>query len=377
MKNIIALLFFCIGMSVMAQGYKPTPITPPDDMPTTFMLITITSVDFYGTETLETGSISVGNANGHVYIQGLCHDYPEEWIVGTASEDKTTITFKQGQYQGEDFGLQLYFSGFIGDASKRCDFVLKRNASTGIMKNDESMSFAVYYYDDWNTTNKYTPMQRYKSVVITPTDKWEPAAPGAEPDQPDAPKEPVVVPEGVKFIDYTLYGTNFRTGAITHPAKLGFDGDDVYFGGFSNVALQTNTYVKGRRDGNRLIFPEEHFIVNYSGTHDMYLYGATYYLGDSDVFLDDLIFEYDASTDIYTCTNGILVSDGKFRETGNFSEYLQNVSLRGLNVGVHNIIDESSAQQKHSSSFYLPDGRSVKSPKSGLYICHGKKILVK
>ena len=328
----IIILAFCAVVGVEAQ----TLVTPPASIKTTTMKAQITSVDFYGSQTTFSRTLTVGNAEGYVYIQGLCDSFPDAWVKGKANKEKTSITFAQEQYVGLAYDiLDVYFFGYRGDAAKHCDLTLQRNLSTGVLSTAEGYGFGEYYYDDLSTSaNKYVPYMRYASISITPSSPWEPADPADEPVTPDGPKEPVVVPTGAVFKPYTLSANSFRTGPLTHPARLAFVGDDVYMDGFCSVAIQTNTCVKGRREGSRLVFPKEHFIVNFGGSNDMYLYGATYYLGDEDVVLADLVFDYNPVTDTYTGQNGILISQGKFTETGLFSEYLQNPVLQGNPEGI-------------------------------------------
>ena len=328
----IITLALCAVVGVEAQ----TLVTPPASIKTTTMKAQITSVDFYGSQTTFSRTLTVGNAEGYVYIQGLCDSFPDAWVKGKANKEKTSITFAQEQYVGLAYDiLDVYFFGYRGDAAKHCDLTLQRNLSTGVLSTAEGYGFGEYYYDDLSTSaNKYVPYMRYASISITPSSPWEPADPADEPVTPDGPKEPVVVPTGAVFKPYTLSANSFRTGPLTHPARLAFVGDDVYMDGFCSVAIQTNTCVKGRREGSRLVFPKEHFIVNFGGSNDMYLYGATYYLGDEDVVLADLVFDFNPVTDTYTGQNGILISQGKFTETGLFSEYLQNPVLQGNPEGI-------------------------------------------
>lgn len=325
------ILLLCPALLSAQKAYTPNLVTPPSGMKTVDAMASIETVDFYGHTGQETLNLTLGTAGGEVYIKGLVSDEPDAWIKGTANASKDVITFPHGQYVGLFFGmLDLYACAYRdGDTAKRCDFVLERSTTSGVMRNRSGINFCTYYYDDYSSSaNKYTPEQRYNAVTITPLGQWEPEVGGGSVDP--QPTGPVVVPDGVVFADYTLQGTNIRTGRITHPAKLGFDGDDVYLGGFSNVALQTGTYIKGYRMGSRIIFPQDQFIANYSG-HEMWLYGTSYRLGDRDLYLEDVSFLYDEMTNTYRGEIGILVADGR-AENGNvmnFSELLQDVTLVG------------------------------------------------
>lgn len=358
-NRIITFIFaLCAALAVLAQKtYTPNLVTPPKDMKTVSMMANITTVDFYGNTGTEMLNLNVGSVAGEVYIQGFVSDEPDAWIKGTVNAEKDVITFPHGQYLGLFFGiLDLYACAYKGeDTSKRCDFVLERNTKSGVMKNRSDVHFCTYYYDDYSTSaNKYSPEQRYNSVTITPMEPWEPEGGNGTPDV--KVDEPVKVPDGVVFSDYTLTANNIRTGRITHPARLGFDGEDVYLGGFSNVAILTDSYIKGYREGNRIVFPYEQYIVKYEN-HDMYLYGASYYLGDKDLYLDNLSFIYDALTNTYRGEVGLLVADGKAVDGNimNFSEFLQDIILTGdLPDGV---APSATVDATAPAAVYTLDGR--------------------
>lgn len=389
MKKLLfsLILLLCPTLLSAQKTYTASLVTPPAGMKTIDAMANIQTVDFYGHTAQETLNLVIGSADGAVYIQGLVSDEPEAWIKGTANAAKDAITFAHGQYVGLFFGmLDLYACAYRdGDTAKRCDFVLERDTNSGVMRNRNGINFCTYYYDDYSTSaNKYTPEQRYSSVVITPLEKWEPEVGGSEVDP--EPVGPVVVPDGVEMHNYTLTATNIRTGRITHPATLGFDGDVVYLGGFSNVALQTGSYVKGYRQGTHIIFPQDQFIANYSG-HDMWLYGTSYRLGDRDLYLENVSFNYDAMTDTYQGEIGLLVADGRAVDgyVMNFSELLQDITLTGTQPnGI-----AAPAAAPATTDVYTLDGRRISSSGSsasslskGIYIIHGtngytKKTLTK
>ncbi|MDO4212352.1 MAG: hypothetical protein Q4D23_11695 [Bacteroidales bacterium] len=357
MKKILftLILMLCPALLSAQQAYTTTLVTPPAGMKTIDAMASIETVDFYGHTGQEMLNLVIGSAGGAVYIQGLVSDEPDAWIKGTANATKDVITFAHGQYVGLFFGmLDLYACAYRdGDTAKRCDFVLERDTKSGVMRNRKGINFCTYYYDDYSTSaNKYTPEQRYSSIVITPLGDWEPEVGGEEVDP--TPTGPVVVPDGVQLLDYTLSATNIRTGHITHPAKLGFDGDDVYLGGFSNVALQTGAYIKGYRQGSRIIFPQDQFITNYSG-HEMWLYGTSYRLGDRDLYLENLSFEYEAMTNTYRGEIGLLVADGRAVDGNvmNFSELLQDITLIGVTPDGVSPIATAAA----TTEVYSLDGR--------------------
>lgn len=372
-KLLLSTVVLMCAVSAQAQGYINTLITPPAGMSTTTMTLQATATDINERQHSFQTTITVGNADGHVYIQGLLEDYPELWFVGSANADKTQVIFEHGQYCGEDFFTNFYFSGYRRTVDNRCDFVLQRSATTGIMTTDAQMGFCAYY----RGSTSYMPfIDRYTSVTITPSEPWEPAGD----DKPGPTKEPVVVPEGVTFLPYTLTANSYLAGGtrVTHYASLGFDGDDVYLKDFCRASEQTHTCAKGRREGTRLIFPKGQYIVNYQGQYDMYLYGAIYYFGSKNIDLDNLTFEYEPSTDTYTGTNGILMSIGEYDgEKGQPNEFLQNVVMKGQATGIDRCVIDNETLRYGGQCCYDLQGRRVEGQTKGLLIQGGRKLLAK
>lgn len=383
LRTLYAAALACSSvLSSFAQDYKAELVEPPVGMKTTTMTAVITSTDFYGQSSSDTYTVRAGNHDGYVYMQGLCPDNADAWIKGKANEAKSQISFSQGQYVGEDFGMQLYFSGFYGKEGSRRDLIVERDLFTGKMKGSQATKYCVYYYDEYSTSsNKYMPWTaRYTLESLTPSADWEPCDPKTEPVGPPAPKDPVVAPEGITFYSYGMTAVSERTGNVTHPTQLAFDGEDVYMSGFCRVADQTKALAKGTLKGNTLTFPKEQFVVTYVsdyGSDDMYMYGATYYMGDDDVYLSDFVLTYDSASDTFSAQNDMLVSQGIFTKTGLYSEYLRNVILHGEHKWVTGVSSISAAENAKSAPRYDLQGRSCSGHSSacGLYIQGGKKFI--
>lgn len=382
LRTLYAAALVCSSLlSSFAQDYKADLIEPPVGMKTTTMSAQISTTDFYGQTTTGTYKVKVGNYDGEVYMQGLCPDNADAWVKGKGNDAKSQITLYQGQYVGEDFGMELYFSGYYGKEASRRDLVIERDLFTGNMKGSQATKYCVYYYDETNTSaNKYMPWTgRYTLLSLTPSENWEPCDPKTEPVDPPTPKDPVVAPEGITFYSYGMTAVSERTGNVTHPTQLAFDGEDVYMSGFCRVADQTKALAKGTLKGNTLTFPKEQFIVTYAsdyGNDDMYMYGATYYMGDDDVYLSDFVLNYDEASDTFTGQNDLLISQGLFRKTGLYSEYLRNVILHGEHKWVTGI-GYISAENSRVQHVYDMQGRiqANRAQSRGVYIAAGKKII--
>lgn len=346
MKKILllAIVSVCCAASAMAQAFTPTPVTPPDGLTTTTMSANVTSESWNYTFDTE---VQVGIVGNEMYIQGLTLDFPDAWIKGSIEGDD--ITFAQGQfidYFGEEgYSYELYACGYTGGSSL-CDFVLHRDAATGIMTGatglGEFMEYEGYYYN----------LDRLSNIKIAPVEGGEGG-------------EAVVVPDGLEWKEYNLSAEDLREGAVDYTAQLAFDGDDVYLTDFCQEALISGAAIKGyRADEETLVFPSEQFLERYDDgdeTYDFYFYGATYDESTNLVTTGDFILDYDAASDTYHSRfTGILITLGQITSSEiSFTEFLQNIVLFGN--GEADGVTSVDRPVTSAKGFYTLDGRRMPS----------------
>lgn len=129
-----------------------------------------------------------------------------------------------------------------------------------------------------------------------------------------ADKDGVVLPDGVEtkpfsyIYDSSLFGFQPLDGKpdFGYRINVGFDGDDVYMGGVFVDA--PNSWIKGRKEGNKLIFPEKQYIGTMSGVLDFYLmFGKWTSEEHEDLELlpegTEIVFEYDEATETIKATD--------------------------------------------------------------------------
>lgn len=344
-KILLAAIASLVALSSAAQAFTPEPITPPASLDPVPMTANVTSMDWSYTVENE---VWVGYEGNDCYIQGLIADFPDAWLHGKVSG--STITFPQGQfidYFGSDgYSYELYACGFTTADDKRCDYVLQRDAETGVLTSPKGMGLGEFMED----YGSYYTLDRLINITITPSD-GEPAG------------EATYVPDGVEMKPYTLSAEDFRNGMVDYEAYIGFDGDDVYLADFCEASVVAGTCVKGyRSDEETIVFPSEQFIDRADDTYDLYFYGAVYDEETGKLTTGDLILDYDEQTDTYhNRFTGILISVGKITTTEiQFLEFMQDVVLFGQGES-----DAVTAPLVHDSALlrqqpaYLLDGRSA------------------
>lgn len=338
---LLALTALCTCASAAAQAFTPTPVTPPAGLTTTTMTANVTSASWNYTFESE---VEVGTMGNEMYIQGLVVDFPEAWIKGTVEGDD--ITFEQGQfidYFGEEgYSYELYACGYTGNNSL-CDFVLHRDAQTGIMTGTtglgEFMEYEGYYYD----------LDRLTNIKIIPLDNGE-------------AEEAVAVPDNLDWLSYSLSAEDLRSGMVDYPALLAFDGDDVYLADFCDTAVMSGACIKGHRsDDETIVFPSEQFLQRYEDAYNIYMYGAAYDEETGTVTTGDFILDYNAETDTYHSRfTGILISIGKITTTEiTFAEFMQDVVLFGEGAEADGI--KTTAASTAAPVIFSLDGRRTKS----------------
>lgn len=133
----------------------------------------------------------------------------------------------------------------------------------------------------------------------------------------------VTPPDGLATEYFILEGTEYRTGEkLLLDTELGIDGDVAYLTGFSTTL--TESWIQGRVENGRIIFPAAQFIGRDAGT-DLYVYGG--YLQDGRAAISDFYLTYNPQKQRYTASTGLLVTRGKVTSNVVLAEYLNGISL--------------------------------------------------
>lgn len=320
-------------------------LEPPTGLKTVTMTANVTSKIWNYTVD---NQVEVGVVGNDLYILGLIGDFPDAWLHGTI--DGTTVTFAGNQYigtYGEDpYYYDMYAWG-VNAANQLQDFIMTYDPATMTMTSVEGLTLnEMIYYE-----GSYLSLDVLSNISVTPSDNEE--------------GQLVTVPDGVKFATYTLTAYNGNNGEnVEYEARLGFDGDDVYLGSFGLIANAYDSYIKGYREGNTLVFPQEQYLgADVENGAYFYMYGVEY---DDYINLFDLTLTYDAATDTYTAAKDMLISTSRITSSNiSFIEWFQNMKLVGK--GADGVKQISSAAQQDGEAYDL-SGRRASKQHHGLLI---------
>ena len=366
MKKFLLLIILCTTiLAATAQAFTPVPITPPENLNITKMTASVTSETW--TYTIE-NEVFVGYSGSDVYILGLVGDFPDSWLHGTLIG--STITFPQGQFLdyfgGDGYTYEMYACGFTDGGSQLCDFILNRDADTGVLTTPSGMGLGEFMEYE----GSYYNLDKLTNIVITPIS--------------DEVGEATFIPDDAVCRTYYLSGEDLRNGMTEYETTLAFDGKPapgseqaVYLGDFCQEALISGAAIKGYwSDEETLVFPSDQFMERSeepgAEPADFYFYGAAIDPETGKVTTGDFILDYDAASECFHSRfTGILISVGKITTSEiTFAEFLQDVVLmpaEGGEVG----IASTTLPTTTKTDFYTLDGRPATSRK-GIIIADGR-----
>lgn len=134
-------------------------------------------------------------------------------------------------------------------------------------------------------------------------------------------QEGIVPPADAVQQEFVLSG--YDHGTVNYMARLAWSGDDVYLGSFSWYA--EGAWIKGRREGNQLLFEPDQFLKHYND-QGLYFYAAPF--ENEDHPAETLVLTYNEATGGYT-TSGqdiYIASDAMSRPY----DYMEQICLARL-----------------------------------------------
>ncbi|MBR1594791.1 MAG: hypothetical protein IJ659_08500 [Alloprevotella sp.] len=295
-------------------------------------------------------SVNVAFDGNDVYIQGLAYYFPDAYIKGTMTTDGRVV-FPSGQYVGtDDYGDEYLVGSDANDETSATitDIVFNYDAETGVLTLSEDVVILetagaedTDAYMFWETLT-LTPGG---VEVVTPpanatVEDWVLIA--LTPDQNSESESETDDEEG--FIE------------MSAPAKVIFDGNDVYIQGFSSYL--TEAWVKGTREGNTVTSPTGQYLgaYNYWGTdYPMYFLGADPYA--ETIEPKDVVFEMSEEGNIMEAAEGIFVSDAA--DSFNYYDYylfamLQKAVEGAATPATPEVLDFTSDEYGHYTEVSLP-----------------------
>ena len=228
-----------------------------------------------------------------VYLKGLSLNFPDAWIKGTLDPETHLVTFANSQVSGTKGTTEYYIIG-TDDASTECDIVFRYDADRQMLTNQTMFIMEV--------TEHTEPINSYEVF-------WMSAVYYAgEPTEP----EPVEVPDGLETAPWTLTANVLYGDPVTTEMRVGFDGQDVYFYGFTE-SYSGSGWAKGTLsdDGTTLTIKAPQYLgtISRSGyEYDCFLASV-----DDDGYLVDLVFQYDAEAGTFTTDQQVVLNSDMHR----------------------------------------------------------------
>lgn len=343
---------FCASFAEETKNDHGVIVTPADGIEHSYSVdgIVISPVGFGVSHNPATGVLKmVYCSDGTVYMQQpllrALKDIPAEdrgWIKGTQQDNH--ITFAGGQsvaaYTHPVTGkTSVYHLGMatIGseggvveatpDAAASITFqvlrdgkVLQLLGTTDTAGNFNNHALCTYYTTEIGDITAYY-WDYATRLVLDNSDQHNPA---------------VVPPADAPRQDWLL-GAYDHDPRVDRPvafnAQLIVEGEEVYLGGFSfygrDQILDTNRWIKGHKEGSRLVFPKEQYIMTSEDKFDLYVYGVP--KGSTAAEGQDFVLTLDAAGN-YVAENDLCISYEKMGAVLDYAERLTDYVLYAYNT---------------------------------------------
>ena len=265
------------------------PVTPPADMAIETYTFSAIYRDNGGAKEV-TRAIKVGFDGNDVYVNGLSYYLEDDsWVKGVMNADKTAVTFASPQMYGtiqEGYDAYFIINNYVSDEDDTYPtaYDFGYDAATG----DFTIPGTCLLLEGSAPVNAFKCYGYYYAIAIT---KGEPAVP-----------EPVVVPADLVAEEYSLVASDNEGKAVSGSVMVGFQGNDVFFQGFSTYLPEA--WVKGTlsADGATVTVNPDQFLGTYSEVYDMFFNYKGY----------PLTFTYDAEAGRFVTENVIRIDNSQY-----------------------------------------------------------------
>ena len=224
----------------------------------------------------QTNVAIVGN---DVYVQGLAYYFSDAYIKGSIVGN--TISFETGQFVGEDEYGPEYIIGSNDGGATLAGIIFTYDAAAKTIQSKSN-----YLVIESGSATELDPFAYWSSLKISA----------------DAPATPttVVAPVYLLTEEYSIKARNYKDDAdVFGSIHIGFDGNDVYFKGFSTRYF--NAWVKGTLADNVITLPYGQ-LFGASGSTSLYL---------NTLVKQDVVFDYDATSGKLTARNEFFLVDNE------------------------------------------------------------------
>ena len=258
-----------------------TLVTPPAGLETKDMPYNCTlTADFENFDSYS-ANIKMGFKGNDVYVQGLVNEFPEAWLKGSLDEETSSISFPQ-QFVGLKDGEKYFAAGY--ENGHLAPFTINLDKATGAYYSGSYLILNptphTFVYDDM-----------YGCIV------------GIYLGQLPTPQ---ALPDGASLVDYPLLAfmsDGYDVNAVSGFVSVAFAGNDVYFSNLIDGVA--GSAVKGtfNEDKTQLTIPYGQYLGQDQYGFNLFLMGA-----DDDGNPLDLVFDYDADANLFTCNDYVCAS---------------------------------------------------------------------
>ncbi len=262
--------------------------------------------------------------NGNdVYVKGLPIYFPEAWVKGTIDAETGIATFEGSQFVGkDDYGME-FMIGFDGENT--CDFqfaydaeaktltqvtpyILESPTETGLNEEGEIKAWGF-----WTLATLYEGEPIVVEPVTAPAELATETFLFKANELVETEDEDEQLPGAISFTKNIRKAYELKE--YTYQTQVGFDGNDVYFKGFSDNTAEL--WAKGTlsEDGMTVTIPANQYIGKLEIESVFGSYEFPYYITAADATsgqFADLVLNYDAQTQTFSTSQTMVINGSKF-----------------------------------------------------------------
>ena len=254
-----------------------------------------------------------------IYIKGLSYYFEDAWLKGTLNTEEGVATFPTGQFVGKDeYGME-FMVGYGEQGIEDIEFYYDADAKTltqkteYILENQSAEEVDPYGY--WTNAIYYEGEAIVVEPVVAPegleTETYLFTAMeivDEEEESYEVRKKVVADNDGGNDEEEDEIEVSFQE--YSHQIEVGFDGNDVYFKGFSDDTAEM--WAKGTLsgDGKTVTIPANQFMGNLT----ILWYSFNYYLtavADDLETMEDIVLNYDAETNTFSTDQFVVINGAK------------------------------------------------------------------
>lgn len=320
-------------------------VTPPAGLVTKeYPLSVATWYDENGAQGAYEATVKIGVVDSDVYFQGIDKDLPEAWVKGVLNATKDTIV------------VPVTYTGAFNDAAHFIGAYSKTGPS----------ELKLVYDADADTYEYGATVMCYKGSKSSSFNYYMNGMfIGVKP-------APTAVPDGLETVEMPFKG-NYRSDEddeayeLEGTVNVGWDGNDLYIQNLFSIV--EDGWIKGTRNGNKIVFAKNQYIGNLSNSLSCYLTGY-----DSEAkAVSDVVFTYNENDNYFVADMPVIAT--RFKSSTKYEAFF----AKGLVIGTDPAagISTVKAEKAGSGIIYNLAGQRVGKEYKGLVIKNGRKLVNK